>query len=446
VYVLPRNLFTRFLIITPNDDAMNRMLMLFALIMVALACEKPDEEKKDTYRAVYVVAERNQGNVKLVWYDPFMWYSSRLGIPTGPRPDGFEIHVSKGDPDHFERIAVIHSADSTSYNLTGLTNGTCYYAAIKSVGYQGKPSMSNTIMFIPSVNAALVPVVADKAIPMESGSLGSDGQTVAYVNPNFTWGNGMYGAMALFTVDRTTRESGIIDTMAYFPDWSPVAMKLVYCTDEHELTVNYRRPQQLALYDRETSQTSYLTQGSWFNDNPEFSPDGAWIVYTSDEGHEGTFEIWKMATDGAQKTQLTQGSNLSGNNYGNIALGRPSWSGDGASIYFNRINDNSPASGIFRITAEGGAPVAVIQSQWRDVAPSVSPDNTKIAFFSNRSGYDQLWLYDLATETYTQVTGQYGIYIDPNWNKIEWIGNSTLMLGAYITDVNQYQLYTVDLE
>ena len=425
---------------------MHRILILSVLMLLALACEKPEEEKTDTYRAVYVVAERNQGSVKLWWYDPFIWYSSRFGIPTGPRPDGFEIHVSKGDPDHFEKIAVVHSPDSASFTITGLTNGTCYYAAVKSVGYHARPAMSNTIMFIPSANTALVPVVANRAIPMESGSMGSDGQTVAYVNPNFTWGSGMYGAMALFTVDRGTGVTTMVDTSAYFPDWSPLAMQLVYCTDKDEVTVNYRRPQQLALYDRETSQTSYLTQGNWFNANPEFSPDGAWIAYTSNEGHEGTFEIWKIATDGSQKTQLTQGSNLSGNNYGNIGLGRPSWSGDGESIYFNRLSENSQASGIFRITDEGGAPVAVIESQWRDVAPSVSPDNTKLAFFSNRSGYDQLWLYDLATENYTQVTGQYGIYIDSNWNKIEWIGSSTLMFGAYITDVNQYLLYTVELE
>jgi dipeptidyl aminopeptidase/acylaminoacyl peptidase len=424
---------------------MNRMIVLFVMMALVLSCEKTTE-KKDQFRPVYVVAERQQGGVRLAWYDPFMWYKNYIIAPGGPAPEAYEILLSKGDPGHLVKIALVSRDDSASYRITGLTAGECYYAAVNSVGHEGFPAMSNTVMFIPSTNPGLKPLAANPSIPMELGSMATDGQTIAYVNRSFTWGNGMYGAMALFTVDRSTHVAGIVDTMASFPDWSPAAMQLVYCTDEHEQAVNYRRPQQLALYDRETSQTTLLTQGNWFNGNPEFSPDGEWIVYTSDEGHQDVFEIWKMKRDGSQKTQLTQGSNLSGNNYGNIGLGRPSWSGDGTSVYFSRMSENSAEDGIFRIPAGGGAPVAVIQSRWLDFASAVSPDNTKLAFFSNRSGYDQVWLYDLETEEYSQVTGQPDIYISPNWNKIEWLSNSALMFGAYLSVNNQYQLYEVEVE
>jgi Tol biopolymer transport system component len=281
---------------------------------------------------------------------------------------------------------------------------------------------------------------------MESGSLAGDSKTLAYVNPYFTWNNGMYGAMALFTIDLDTHVKTIVDTSAYFPDWSPVESRLVFCTSEHEISLQGYIPQQIAVFDPATGTGTKLTEGNDFNANPDFSPDGNWIVYSSDAGNHGTFELWKMASDGSQKTQLSENLELSGMNYGTIGLGRPVWSPDAEYIYFNRLSDEAADMDIFRMPSPGGVAEPVIQSPWNDYIPAVSPDHTKTAFISDRSGSVQIWLYEPASGRYRQVTGdgRFGILTD--WGKLEWVDAETILFSGYETDTySKYGVFTVKI-
>ena len=72
----------------------------------------------------------------------------------------------------------------------------------------------------------------------------------------------------------------------------------------------------------------------------------------------------------------------------------------------------------------------VFESQWNDYTPSISPDQKKIAFISNRSRTNQVWIYDIDNKTYSQITGysndEYGESVEPTWNTIQWLDNSTI--------------------
>jgi len=50
------------------------------------------------------------------------------------------------------------------------------------------------------------------------------------------------------------------------------------------------------------------------------------------------------------------------------------------------------------------APTRLAYSEARDHEPCWSPDGTRIAFFSGRSGDEDIWVYSLATEEYAQLT------------------------------------------
>ena len=142
------------------------------------------------------------------------------------------------------------------------------------------------------------------------------------MNRNFTWDNGKFGDMSLFALNLSSRENFIIDTSSYFPDWSPTEKKVVYCSDKHEITNAYGRPQHLLIYDFNTGTRIKLTQGNYFDINPDFSPDGNWIVYSSDEGQHGIFNFWKIYRDGSLKTKLTNNLNLTSLSIGNVAFER----------------------------------------------------------------------------------------------------------------------------
>jgi Tol biopolymer transport system component len=75
-----------------------------------------------------------------------------------------------------------------------------------------------------------------------------------------------------------------------------------------------------------------------------------------------------------------------------------------------------------RWTTTIGTRYTVIDSDWNDFYPVVSPDKTKIAFISNRSGTNQVWIYYISNGNYKQITG-YNTedYLNEYWDRIEWL-------------------------
>jgi Tol biopolymer transport system component len=251
--------------------------------------------------------------------------------------------------------------------------------------------------------------------------------------------------MSLFAFNLLSKDNRIVDTSSYWPDWSPSEMKLVFCSDKHLMSINGYRPQHLFTYNSQTGQIIRLTQGDFFTLNPDFSHDGKWIVYSSDEGNHGFFNLWRISADGSQKMKITDNLNLTSSSFGNVALGRPAWSPDDSYIYFNVLTDNNLQKGIYRIFLQNGKIEPVINSGWNDLSPAISPDNKRVAFFSSRSGTEQIWTYNLVTGEYGQITGGTGDYINSGWGKIEWLSDYRLLCSGYSSVNSRETIFTIDL-
>lgn len=111
-----------------------------------------------------------------------------------------------------------------------------------------------------------------------------------------------------------------------------------------------------------SSMTAFTVLGG-LSFHPEWSPDGTWIVYVSNEG--GSMDLWKKPLTGGRAEQLTTSE-------GNET--DPAWSPDGRSIAFRR-NGNEP--GLFIIPADGGSPYQLTDF---GRSPAWSPDSRQIAF------------------------------------------------------------------
>jgi Tol biopolymer transport system component/tRNA A-37 threonylcarbamoyl transferase component Bud32 len=115
--------------------------------------------------------------------------------------------------------------------------------------------------------------------------------------------------------------------------------------------------------------------------NPQFSPDGSRIAFSSSRSGE-IFEIWAANADGSNPVQLT-------NRLGRYQ-GTPRWSPDGRWIAFDSQGQDGHWD-IYVIDASGGRPRRVTSEPSDEKIPSWSRDGKWIYFGSNRTGRDEIW-------------------------------------------------------
>ena len=180
----------------------------------------------------------------------------------------------------------------------------------------------------------------------------------------------------------------------YQPDWSPDGRYIVYARDSGQAT-------ELWLLELRSGRSSQLTHGGAVNVEPRWSPDGQQLVYVSSALHRHFHVFVAALHDGAlSEPQLLSGENKS-------ALPRyyyspydheinPTWTRDGRSIVFVSNRDRIHGTGgIWRMPAvPGGAAVELRyeETNWQ-ARPDFAPDGQRIVYSSylGRS-WLQLWL------------------------------------------------------
>ena len=113
--------------------------------------------------------------------------------------------------------------------------------------------------------------------------------------------------------------------------------------------------------------------------NPQFSPDGRQVVFSS--LRSGRSEIWIADSDGSRARQMTH-------NNGTVS-GFPRWSPDGHSIVFH-LRSKSSAS-LYLLNPESGQVIPVPMLAQNDYNPSYSQDGKWIYFSSRRTGSHEVW-------------------------------------------------------
>jgi dipeptidyl aminopeptidase/acylaminoacyl peptidase len=254
-----------------------------------------------------------------------------------------------------------------------------------------------------------------------------DGKTIAYVREsNDIMTDRAHPTIWLVDVATGKQRPLLAGTGSYFsPRWSPDGSRLAYVAAQDDASP------QLFVRWMESGESARITGLPQSPSSIAWSPDGQRIAYSMfvpddgpklgkapekpegakwaeplkiidavtyradgagylDPGYEQIF--WVPAVGGAP-TQLTFGATNAG--------GRVSWTPDGRSILFSgNLSDNwerEPVnSEVYKISIDGGAPVALTSRNGPDSAPIVSPDGRHIAYigFDDRQlGYQNSRLY-----------------------------------------------------
>jgi Tol biopolymer transport system component len=159
--------------------------------------------------------------------------------------------------------------------------------------------------------------------------------------------------------------------------------------------------------------------------DPGFSATGKKIAFESDV--TGNFEIWVMNADGSAQTELT--------NDPTVANFHPRWSPNGATIAFTRCTFPFGVADchIAVISANGGQITELTSGHWADGdpcgsapnagsgnpvgGPEYSPDGSKIAFDSNRGGFDSaVWVMNANGSGLRRITAPTLEAFRPDWS------------------------------
>jgi Tol biopolymer transport system component/tetratricopeptide (TPR) repeat protein len=124
------------------------------------------------------------------------------------------------------------------------------------------------------------------------------------------------------------------------------------------------------------SNQTQLTAAAGRNYAPVASADGKYVVFHSNRS--GRWQIWRMARDGSNPSALTEGKEES--NW-------PEISPDGRWVYYEHIDGGSPK--LWRIPIEGGTPERVFNTL--ALRPSISPDGKYIAFWHKQETPNAPW-------------------------------------------------------
>ena len=184
----------------------------------------------------------------------------------------------------------------------------------------------------------------------------------------------------------------------YQPDWSPDGRYVAYTSGTGEVL-------ELWILDLETGRSRQVTHDAAVNLEPRWSPDGKRLVYVSTAFHRHFHLFVAEVRDGEIVTtvRLTDDVRSALPRYYYSAFDHeinPTWTRDGKSIVFvsnrGRIHGTG---GLWRMPAVPGAPATELryeETNWR-ARPDFSPDGGRIVYSSYLGrNWLQLWLMPAA--------------------------------------------------
>ncbi len=169
----------------------------------------------------------------------------------------------------------------------------------------------------------------------------------------------------------------------------------------------------LLRIDLARSVATQLTFGNYYNNNPRWSPDGRWIVFTSNRGPSG--DLYRIAGTGGDQEELVV--KLEGNF---------NWlwdcSRDGRFLIYSSLNPQTNCDLWLVPMTEEPKPVPFLKTPFDENDASLSPDGRWIAYHSNESGRKELYVQSFSTPgSKTQISTE-----GANEGYLSYRGNSSV--------------------
>jgi len=337
-------------------------------------------------------------------------------------PEKFEIYMSDNKEGGFQKITEIKDMGSTTaYTVQNLTNGKPVYFYAKSFRKKFEPLETGIVTFTPGARKKPELIYTNEKESPQKIIISPTSDKIAY----FSSFSGVHisdlnGSSTVIIAEKNKNYYDI----AWFAD----GRKLMICSTDYPSFSGSK----ISVYDCETKEEKVLFSKEARCGNPAISPDGTKILYevlkdggvgfwmynVQSEKHEfirdrNTPDAWFEYTEPFwinNDTYLVKKSNVMGPKY---------------EICLSLVSSNT-----------GTVQQDILQElnlSYFDKFATPSPDNSKIAFISQRSGMNQIWVYESDTKSLRQLTGYVNddSYFNGNMTTLGWLDNKTLYYSAH---------------
>ena len=239
--------------------------------------------------------------------------------------------------------------DITKISIDELKNGVpiYFYVVLRKRGLN--TFVSKRIMVIPSEMERTIQISDGKSHSLGLGSVKNDFSEFAYTNWNFKWNGGSNCciAAAVLIYSNSLKETTVIDTFSYSPDWHSDNNKLVYVTDKNEVAFEGHRPSHLVVYNQNDKNYQHFPDGKNEIRYPVWKHNLGSIIYVKNPPNS-EFEIWEIDIESDIKTKLVSNNPFSDNTL--LNPDKPDISSDNKYLFFEAARNTNH-----------GAPLAI----WR---------------------------------------------------------------------------------
>jgi len=142
-------------------------------------------------------------------------------------------------------------------------------------------------------------------------------------------------------------------------------------------TRGFGETSELIIADANGANARALTGNTWYDGEPDWSPDGAQIVFES--APRGNRDLFVIPSAGGEASQLTDTP---------VSELNPDWSPDGSLIAFEASDGTD--SEIYVLALDGSGLIQITDNDVDDRAPQFSPDGRWIAYMTRLNGLWQI--------------------------------------------------------
>jgi hypothetical protein len=195
----------------------------------------------------------------------------------------------------------------------------------------------------------------------------------------------------------------------WHPVWSPNGQRIAFVSSRDGGSG------QLYVMNADGGAQRRIIRSNALDDEPAWSPDNRTLVFSSTRAGGQARQLYRVDVETGAVVTLTRGL---------VRDTHPWWSADGRTIVFARVTDKNgngrledDEANIWRMSADGGEPHNLTNSQTNEGDPALSPDGSWIVFTRYMGGRTRNDIFTMTVngDQPTQLTTTEGDDGEPSW-------------------------------